>query len=195
MIAAQRVFCGNLQPMTTTFDPWTLVKTANGFAADEVISALQKEIRRGHAENACLLAHELSQTSSELERKLWDRLCVISVEDIGFGETNAPMLVQTLWQMASRFGPREGDRYLFSLHAVRYLCQCQKDRSTDEMINYFFQAKPQPVIPDYAVDMHTARGQAMGRGPKHFWEEGAKLQPELAGRDTSYLEKVLALLN
>ena len=180
--------------MTTTFDPWTLVQTAHGFAADEVISALQKEIRRGQTENACLLAHELCQTSPELEHKLWDRLCVISVEDIGFGEPNAPVLVQALWQMASRFGPREGDRYLFSLHAVRYLCQCQKDRSTDEMLNYFNQAKALPVIPDYAIDMHTARGQALGRDPKHFWEEGAKLQPELPGRDTNYRDKLLALL-
>ena len=181
--------------MTLPFDPWTLVKTVHGFASDEVISALQKEIRRGHAENACLLAYEMCQTSPDLERKLWDRLCVISVEDIGFGEAQAPVLVQTLWQMASRFGPREGDRYLFSLHAVRYLCQCQKDRTTDEMINYFYQSDSRPIIPDYAIDMHTARGQAMGRGPRHFWEEGAKLDPELVGRDTQYREKLLALLN
>ncbi len=180
--------------MTLPFDPWTLVKTVNGFAADEVISALQKEIRRGHAENACLLAHEMCQTSPDLERKLWDRLCVISVEDIGFGDPHAPVLVNTLWQMASRFGPREGDRYLFSLQAVRYLCACQKDRSTDEMINYFFQAKPLPTIPEYAIDMHTARGQAMGRGPQYFWEEGAKLEPELSGRNTEYREKILALI-
>ena len=29
-------------------DPWVDVKTFHGFAADHVISALQKEIRRGH---------------------------------------------------------------------------------------------------------------------------------------------------
>ena len=33
-------------------DPGVDVKTANGFPADHVISALQKEIRRGNTENA-----------------------------------------------------------------------------------------------------------------------------------------------
>ncbi len=31
--------------------------------------------------------------------------------------------------------------------------------------------------PDYALDMHTMKGKAMGRGLDHFREEGAKLDP------------------
>ena len=34
-----------------------------------------------------------------------------------------------------------------------------------------------PTIPDYALDMHTIRGKAMGRGLDHFRKEGAKLVP------------------
>ena len=37
------------------YDPWALVNLRHGLAADEVISALQKEIRRGHSENAAFL--------------------------------------------------------------------------------------------------------------------------------------------
>ncbi|MFN2305195.1 MAG: hypothetical protein ACK2TV_15815, partial [Anaerolineales bacterium] len=59
-------------------DPWQKVKTVHDLAADEVISALQKEIRRSHTENACQLAYELIQTSPDLEHKLWQRLLVIS---------------------------------------------------------------------------------------------------------------------
>jgi replication-associated recombination protein RarA len=129
-----------------------------------------------------------------LERKLWDRLCVISVEDVGFGNVDAPVLVQTLWQMAQRFGPREGDRYLFPIHAVRVLCACPKDRSTDEMLNYFARSHARPNIPKYALDMHTARGQKLGHDFKHFMREGAKVEPELPNRNRSYLEKILALL-
>ena len=179
--------------MQIGFDPWTQVKTIHGFAADQVISALQKETRRGNADNACRLAYEMIRTSPELERKLWDRLCVISVEDIGFGEVNAPVLVHTLCQMTSRYNYGEGDRSLFAIQAVRYLCACKKDRSTDEMINYFARADAQPTIPEYALDMHTAAGQAMGRDFRHFIEEGAKVQPELDTRDKSYLEKLLAV--
>ena len=34
-----------------------------------------------------------------------------------------------------------------------------------------------PTIPDYALDMHTMKGKAMGRGLDHFRKEGAKLVP------------------
>lgn len=177
-------------------DPWTRVRTLHDFAADEVISALQKEIRRGNVENAVLLATEMVETSPELERKLWDRLCVIAVEDIGYGEVQAPLLIQTLETMSHRYGRGEGDRYLFAIYAVRYLASCQKDRSSDEMLNWarrgLAQGSLRPTIPDYAIDMHTARGQAMGRDARHFLTEGAKINPELANRDRTYLERLLA---
>ena len=34
-----------------------------------------------------------------------------------------------------------------------------------------------PEIPDFANDMHTMKGKAMGRGLDHFRSEGAKLIP------------------
>jgi replication-associated recombination protein RarA len=75
---------------TKKLGPRVDVKTYHGLPADEVISALQKEIRRGNAENAVLLAYEMMITSPAMEDYLWQRLMVISVEDIGFGEPNAP---------------------------------------------------------------------------------------------------------
>ena len=35
------------------YDPWSKITTRNGYACDEVISALQKSIRRGLEEQAC----------------------------------------------------------------------------------------------------------------------------------------------
>ena len=119
-----------------TRDPWQDVKTYHGYLADQVISALQKEIRRGNTENAVLLAYEMSITSPAMEDYLWQRLMVISVEDIGFGEPNAPVLINALCQMLQTFDRSLGERKLFAVHAVRYLCGCQKDRSSDEMINW-----------------------------------------------------------
>jgi replication-associated recombination protein RarA len=181
-------------------DPWASVKTAHGFAADEVISALQKEIRRGHAENAAVLAYEMLITSAELEAMLWRRLLVISVEDVGWGDLQAPQLVHTLCQIAERF-ERSGyppDRGLFAIHAVRYLASRPKDRSSDEMYGWIQKAVAAgdllPTIPDYALDRHTARGQAMGRGRQHFYEEAARLVPEVEGRDLTYRERLLGLL-
>ncbi|MBM4430604.1 MAG: AAA family ATPase [Chloroflexi bacterium] len=183
---------------TEGFDPWTLVRTVHDLPADEVISTLQKEIRRGNAENAALCAYEMVYTSPEMERKLWDRLCIISVEDIGFGEPLAPLLIQSLWEMSQRFGRHEGDRYTFAIHAVRYLASRAKDRSSDEMHNWLLRAVEEqglrPTIPDYALDMHTARGMAMGRDLQYFLEVGAQIDPELPGRDKTYRERLLKIV-
>ena len=180
-------------------DPWQKVRTLHDLPADEVISTLQKEIRRGNVENAALVAYELATTSPELEAKLWQRLYVIAVEDIGMGEPMAPVLVQSLGEMRMAFSYGMGDRELFSIHAVRYLCACQKDRSSDEMLNWIKLAEEKeglrPAIPDYAIDMHTGRGAKMGRGLQHFFEEGARTHPELEGRETGYRERLLKLLS
>ena len=180
-------------------DPWTDVKTFHGFQADHVISALQKEIRRGNTENAALLAYEMILTSPALEDYLWHRLKVISVEDIGFGELLAPVLIQNLFEMTSTCDRAVGERKLYAIHAVRYLCQCKKDRSTDEMINWINHTSKLgnllPVIPDYALDMHTAEGQKKGRGRRHFFEEASRTNPEVPNRDRTYLERILKMLD
>ena len=175
-------------------DPWQEVQTVHGLAADEVISALQKEIRRGHAENAVMLALEMILTSHELDEKLWSRLMVISVEDIGFGEPQAGMLIKALFDMHLHYTKDEKDRYLFAIHAVRYLCGCEKDRSNDELLNLLLKVDGKPEIPDYAIDMHTRQGKALGRGLQHFLEEGASVSPEKEGRTTIYLKRLLKLL-
>jgi replication-associated recombination protein RarA len=179
-------------------DPWVDVETKSGLKADQVISALQKEIRRSNIENACLLAYEMILTSPELEDYLWERLKIISVEDIGFGEPNAPVIIQNLYEMTISYDRSVSERKLFAIHAVRYLCLCQKDRSSDEMLNWIHHSyklgKVRPSIPDYALDMHTAEGKKKGRGRRHFCEEGSQIKPELPGREKKYLERILEML-
>ncbi len=180
-------------------DPWVVVRTAHDLPADQVISALQKEIRRGNTENAALLAYEMVLTSPELEDYLWKRLLVIAVEDVGFGDVMAPVLLNALHQAVLGFERSMGERKLFAIHAVRYLCGSRKDRTSDEMINWMIQGVAsgalRPTIPDYALDMHTAAGQAMGRGRRYFFEVGAQLNPELPGRDLTYRERIMAMLD
>ena len=179
-------------------DPWVHVRTRHGLAGDQVISALQKEIRRGQAENAALLADEMLATSPEMEAKLWQRLLTISVEDIGPGEWQAPVLVYTLWQMCRAFDRAASERRLLAVHAVRYLCTCPKDRSSDEMSSWVRRTIESgvqlPVIPDYALDMHTARGAEIGRGLRHFYEEASQVIPEAPGRDDTYRQRLLEML-
>ncbi len=180
-------------------DPWVRVKTAHGYQADEVISALQKEIRRGETENAALLAYEMIITSPELEAKLWQRLKVISVEDVGWGDLQAPILVDVLHRFHCEAQRGSGTRALFALHAVRYLSSRPKDRSSDEMTQWIAHAvrrgRIKPTIPDYALDMHTAAGRRRGRGKRHFYEEAARVMPQRPGHETTYRQRLLADLD
>ena len=153
-------------------DPWQRTTTEHGLPADEVISALQKCIRRGLTDNALLLGWEMYLTSPEMEEMLWSRLGVISVEDVGLGNPTAPVLIETLFQMHKRY-PRPGhDRFLFAAHAIRVMSGGQKDRTTDDMVNWAKNAvalgETLPEIPDFALDMHTRRGQEMGRDYRWF---------------------------
>ncbi len=87
---------------------------------------------------------------------------VILVEDVGFGEITAPILVNSLQQILQTFDRNLGERTLFAVHAVRYFCSCVKDRSSDEMTVWGKMASElgeiSPVIPNYALDMQTAKG-------------------------------------
>jgi len=183
----------------TDRDPWVDVKTYHGFPADHIISALQKEIRRGNAENAALIAYEMILTSPALEEYLWHRLKVISVEDIGFGEPLAPVVMQSLYEMTSACDHSVGERKLYAIHAVRYLCLCKKDRSSDEMINWIIHSSEKgqalPVIPDYALDMHTAEGKKKGRGRRYFFEVASQISPELPDRDLTYRDRIIKMLD
>ena len=125
-----------------SYDPWAEITTRNGYAGDEMVAMLQKAIRRGKEEDALHAAYEMYITSPQFEEKLWRRLLCISVEDIGFGNPDAPNLVYTLFKMRQEFPYNDGDRPMFFVHAIRYLCRQKKERSSDHVKN---PAEPLPV--------------------------------------------------
>ncbi|MGH4121390.1 MAG: hypothetical protein ACREV6_00320 [Clostridium sp.] len=178
-------------------DPWARIKTRNGLNADEAISALQKSIRRGLVEQACEFAYELYITSPQMEEKLWRRLITISVEDIGMGNPNAAILLNSLNQMRKEFSYTDGDRPIYFIHAIRYLCQGEKDRSSDLLKNIVIKGFAMgyvPEIPDIALDKHTVRGAAMGRGSLHFLNEASIVVPQKKV-DNDYKERYEIILN
>ena len=180
-------------------DPWQRTSTEHGFAADEVISALQKSIRRGLVDNALLLGWEMYVTSPEMEAMLWSRLCVISVEDVGLGNAQAPILVNTLFEMHQRYPRLEHDRFMFAAHAIRVMAGGPKDRTTDEMASWARQSvrlgERLPEIPDAALDMHTRRGQEMGRDYRWFVEEASRVIPEIPDKDQTYRRWIVEALD
>lgn len=180
-------------------DPWQRTTTEHGFAADEVISALQKCLRRGMLDNVLLLGWEMYLTSPEMEEMLWSRLGVIAVEDIGMGNPQAPILVETLYQQHQRYPRPSGDRFLFAAHAIRVLATSPKDRTSDDMVNWAKQimalGERLPEIPDVALDMHTGRGQQMGRDYRFFMEEASRVMPEINDKDQKYRDWIIKALD
>lgn len=180
----------------TMYDPWSKITTRNGYAGDEVISALQKSIRRGLEEQACMFAYEMYISSLQLEEKLWRRLLTISVEDIGMGNPMAAIMVNNLYQMSKQFDYADGDKPMYFIHAIRYLCSSEKDRSSDLLKNICIKSFAMgkfPEIPDYALDKHTQRGQAMGRDSFHFLNEASKVYPQKEV-DNDYKERYAKIL-
>ena len=166
-----------------SYDPYENVMTRNGLHADEVISALQKSIRRADEDTAIRCGYEMYVTSMELENYLWRRLAVISVEDIGFGEPTAPILIQTLKQMREEFPySLSGSRALFLFQAIRYLCKCEKERSSDTVktivIEEYKRGQYAKIPSDYDIyDWHTKKGKERGRTYLDFLEKFTDVTP------------------
>jgi replication-associated recombination protein RarA len=153
--------------------------TPNGYYLDEVISALQKEIRRGKEYNAVYWAVELESFNS---RALWNRLKVIASEDVGVAEPHAPLIISALELMYDYAKKRKKEEYrMFFVNAVSILARAPKCRIADNLMITLYgdiTLGKRLEMPDYAIDKHTFRGRRMGRGMKHFIEEGSKIKNE-----------------
>jgi hypothetical protein len=76
-----------------------------------------------------------------------------------------PVFIQSLFEMTSTCDRATGARNLYAIHAVRSLCACKKDRSSDEMINWIkYSSKTGtllPVIPELEDYDLTYRNRIM----------------------------------
>ena len=92
-----------------------------------------------------------------------------------------PFVAASLAASRERYSKSIGEARLMIGNSIRMMCRSPKSRAgchfaaaigLRSMLEDFI-----PTIPDYALDMHTIRGKAMGRGLDHFRKEGAKLVP------------------
>lgn len=153
--------------------------TSTGYQLLEVISALQKEIRRGNEEAAMYWALELVP---QFEQYLWRRLIVIVNEDIGIANPSLLQLVPTQRDvyMDFRSEGRDGSARLALANAILLMCRSQKSRVADHFqcaVNQDRLHGKRLEVPDYALDKHTARGRQRGRDTEHWLKEGCVLSP------------------
>ena len=107
------------------------------------------------------------------------------------GNPMASVVVNNLYQIKDNFSYADGDRPIYFIHAIRYFCNCEKDRSSDLLKNIIikgFALGKVPEIPDYALDKHTLRGIEMGRDSFHFLNEASKVIPQMKV-DNDYKER------
>ena len=64
-----------------SYDPWSNIQSRNGIPGDELISMLQKSIRRGLEENALAAAYEMYITSPQFHEKMWRPADVLYARD------------------------------------------------------------------------------------------------------------------
>jgi replication-associated recombination protein RarA len=175
-----------------------MASTGSGYDLHELLSALQKCIRRGMEYEAVHFAVELEAFGKSGPTILWNRLKIIACEDIGPANPIMPVLIDLLFRQyqAEKAKLAESSDRLFLVNAVVCLCRSPKSRITDDLLNIVYREREQGKrvpIPDFALDMHTARGRAKGRGIDYFFTEGNKLENEAF--PNPYTEKAKALLS
>ena len=174
-------------------DPYTRLTSPRGIPVDQLVSVLQKEIRRSNTDNAVLAAYEMLTTSPEVAEHLWHRLKLIAVEDIGMAEPLAPVLLNSLHE--NYRAATGGEQTIMAVHAVRFLATAKKDRTSSEhadLVTRKVESGELVVsVPDYALCVHTKAGQEMGRDLLHWWENGAVVNNELETADHSYRDQLI----
>lgn len=147
--------------------------TKKGYDFYEVASAFQKSIRRGLLEDAMYWGIELYESS--YAEYAWKRMVIMASEDVGLGEPSCIVQIMALKQSYDFLELRhdQGAKKLPFTQAVAVLVKSRKSRFVDHAITVYWQQNREEMrpIPDWAFDMHTRKGKAMGRGLSYFYKE------------------------
>lgn len=81
------------------------------------------------------------------------------------------------------------------MHAVVLLCCAPKSRLVDWLLIAQWRLHEHLEIPDFALDKHNEAERRLGRGWKHFFEEGSQLEnrAELSGEEAARLKAMQAI--
>lgn len=140
------------------------LKLVHDYQFDEVASAIQKSIRRNQEYEACFWVFIMHE--SGYFNYVWKRLLIIASEDVGNATPEAAILVHSLQQnyktAISSVNRKKNDALQFLMQATMFLCRAKKSREADSITNLIranYELNNLLEVPDYAVDVHTARGR------------------------------------
>lgn len=168
--------------------------TVRGYELADVVSALQKAIRRADQRLTGYFAMELFE--SGFEQYAWRRLLTISAEDCHGCITQEVKALYDSAELVKR-GRKRPDR-IFLAKAAVLLAAAKKCRDADHMSCLMYDAgvpddatvqraieesrAEHVAIPDYAYDCHTPTGRAAGKTRSDFFvAEFEALHPRQPG--------------
>lgn len=162
--------------------------TRHGHDAYEVVSALQKAIRRSDPDEAVYWAVELA--TAGYGAWFFARARVIAVEDCSFEAVGLVADVHALGECWSNSKDRRnGGELLFVVRAALSLATAPRSRLVDWMVWHYRDRPARREVPDHALDMHTRRGRSLDRSVAHFVGEASRLEPwsgDLVEMETRY---------
>lgn len=166
--------------------------TKKGYDFYEVASAFQKSIRRGLLEDAMYWGIELYE--SRYEEYAWKRMIIMASEDVGLGEPSCVVQIIALKQSFDYLTMRKDmkAKKLPFTQAIAVLVNSRKSRFIDHAITVYWQQNREEMkeIPNWAFDMHTRRGKAMGRGLDYFYKESCKITNANKVKGEEELERI-----
>ena len=179
-------------------------QTKRGYNLFEVVSCLQKAVRRGNAALAGYMAIELFE--SGFAAHCWKRLLTISAEDCAGIITQEVKALHDSFALLNENAPKPRAR-IFISKAVIVLCEARKSRDADHLQNFVYdremidarelaksigEAREHPEnipLPDYTFDVHTRKGRERGKTKADFFqEEFAALIPRQPGHFDHFMK-------
>ena len=152
----------------------------------ELISAIQKFVRRGMEQEALRAFFELAEGGPAPFNYVLFRLRVIAHEDIGVADMQAVLFAEQAIATCRDFKRTNNPSWtLAGANAVMALVRAPKTRASDDGAWWARGTNgeaPLDLEPfaSFVFDKHTARGKRAGRGMEHFLDEAAVLANEAA---------------
>jgi replication-associated recombination protein RarA len=186
--------------------------TKKGYMLYQVVSAMQKAIRRGDVKMAGYWACEMW---SNFYAYAWRRLLIISAEDVYGAITKEVMALHDAFNVINGHQKGAGGGQLFVCKAAYLLALAQKSRDVDNLINLVCMdgmgitdaeieadiaanadaTKEEFEVPEEAYDYHTPRGKKKGETRETFIvNEHKKLNPRMPGLFDGLVDTVEANL-